>query len=79
MMESTHLQNGDDPSRIWLLDRSGLRAVLLQCQMRSASMIVVDEVLKVSVQTALVEYDQVIQALAAKGADHAFDIGALPG
>jgi len=42
-------------------------------------MIVVDEVLKVSVQTALVEYDHVIQALAANGADHPFDIGTLPG
>ena len=37
-------------------------------------MIVVEEVLKVSVQTALVEYDHVIQALAAEGADHPFDI-----
>jgi hypothetical protein len=42
-------------------------------------MIVAAEVLKVSVQTALVEHDQVIQALATKGADHAFDIGTLPG
>ncbi len=42
-------------------------------------MIVVDEVLKVSVQTALVEYDHVIQALASNGAYHPFDIGTLPG
>ena len=42
-------------------------------------MIVVDEVLNVPVQTALVEYDHVIQALAAEGADHPLDISTLPG
>src|SRR5271170_4291352 len=75
MMEPTHLRNRDDRSRSWPLDRSGLRTVFLQSQVRSASMIVVDEVLKVSVQTALVEYDHVIQALASNGADHPFDVG----
>lgn len=77
-MQSTHLRNGDDPSRTWLLDQSGLRVVLLQCQVRSASMIVVDAALKVSVQTALVEYDQVIQALVVKGTDRALDKDTLP-
>src|ERR1035437_5730102 len=46
--------------------------------MRPAPMVVGDEVLKVSIQTALAEYDHVIQALAANGPDHAFDIGVLP-
>jgi hypothetical protein len=68
MMEPTQLWNRDDQSTIWQLDWSGLRAVVLHCQMRAASMIVIDEVLKVSVQTAIVEYDHVIQALAANGA-----------
>ena len=30
------------------------------------------------VQTALVEYDYVIEALAANGADHSFDVRTLP-
>ena len=47
--------------------------------MRSAPMIVADEVLQVSVQTVIIEYDHVIQALAADGADHSFYIGTLPG
>jgi len=57
----------------------GLRAVLRQCQMRPAPVIVVDEVLKMSIQAALAENDHVIQALPANGADHPLDIGSLPG
>ena len=48
-------------------------------KMRPAPVIVVDEVLKMSIQAALAENDHVIQALAANGADHPFDIGTLPG
>jgi hypothetical protein len=47
--------------------------------MRPAAVIVANEVLNVSVRAALVEYDHVIQALTANGADHPFDLGALPG
>lgn len=35
--------------------------------------------MKISVQASFIEHDHVVQALAAKGADHAFHIGALPG
>jgi hypothetical protein len=34
--------------------------------------------LEMPAQTALVEYDHVIEALAANGADHSFDIRTLP-
>src|ERR1035437_539224 len=43
-----------------------------------APMVVVNEALKVSIQAALAKYDHVIQALAANGPDHTFDIGVLP-
>jgi len=59
-MEPTHLRNRDDPSSAWRLDRPGLRAVLRQCQMRPAPVIVVDEVLKMSIQAALAENHHVI-------------------
>src|SRR5918996_1897443 len=79
MVQPTHFRDRNNSSRVGRLDRPGLRAVLLQCQMRSTSMIVIDEALKVSVQAAFVEYDHVIQALAANRADHAFNIRTLPG
>ena len=41
-------------------------------------MIIFHEASKVSVQASLVEHDQVIEALAANGSDHAFHVGALP-
>jgi hypothetical protein len=45
--------------------------------MRSAPMIVVDVGLQVSVEATFLEYDHVIQALAANGANHPFPVGAL--
>jgi hypothetical protein len=33
MVQPTAYRNGDDPSSVWQLDRSGLRAVLVQRQM----------------------------------------------
>ena len=41
-------------------------------------MVVVREALEMSVQAALAEYNHVIEAFAANGADHSFDIRALP-
>jgi hypothetical protein len=41
-------------------------------------MIIVSEVSEVARQAGFIEYDHVIQALAAQRADHALDIGSLP-
>src|SRR5262245_21189176 len=49
MMQSTHLRNGDDPSSVWCLDRSRLRAVFLQCQVCAAAMIIFREAFQVPV------------------------------
>ena len=78
MMKPAHLRNRYDPAQHRGLDRSGLWAVLLQCQMRTAPMIVINEALKMSVQAALAEYDEAIKALAANGSDHPFHVRALP-
>ena len=48
-------------------------------QVRPAPMIRVHETLEVTVQAPFAEHDDVVQALAANGADVAFDISSLPG
>jgi hypothetical protein len=69
MMEPAQLRNRDDPSPRWRVDRLGLRAVLLQCQMRSAPMVVVAEAVQVSVRTALIESDHVMVGTVMKATD----------
>ena len=49
MMQSADFRNGDDRSGVWRLDRSVLRAIFLQRQVRPAPMIVTNEALDVSV------------------------------
>ena len=75
-MQSTDLRNRNDPASIGPLHTARLRAVLLQCQMCPAAMVIIKEHFEIPAQTALVEYDHVIEALA-NGADHSFDIRTL--
>ena len=63
MMQSTNLRDRDDPAGIGRLHTAGLRAVLLQCQMCPAAMVIIKEHFEIPAQTALVEYDYVIEAL----------------
>ena len=74
MMQPTDLRNGDDPSSVWRLDRSGFRTVFVQRQMCAAPMIIFEEPFEVLVQAAFVNYDHVIQALAANRADDSFHV-----
>ena len=69
MMQPTDLRNGNDPSTIWRLDRSRLRGVFLKRQVGPAAMVIISEACEMPVQTAFVEYDHVIEALATNGAD----------
>ena len=78
MMQSTDLRNCDDPASSGRLHAARLRAVFLQCQMGPAAMVIINEQFEMPVQTALVEYDHMIEALAANGADKPFDISTLP-
>jgi len=43
-----------------------------------AAMVIIKEHLEMPAQTVLVEYDHVIEALAANGANQPFHIGSLP-
>ena len=78
MMQSTDLRDRDDPTSIGRLHTPWLRAVFLQCQMCPAAMVIIKEHSDMPTQTALVEYHHVIEAPAANGADHSFDIPTLP-
>src|SRR6187549_916412 len=79
MMESADFRHRNDSPHVRRLDRARYRCVLLQPQVRPAPMIVVHETLYVTGQAPLAEHDYVVQALAADGADDAFDISSLPG
>ena len=78
MMQSADLRNRNDSSGFGKLDRPRVRRVLLQSQVCSGSVIVVQELSKMSVKTSFMEYDDVVQALAANGSDDPFDIRTLP-
>src|SRR5262245_38334240 len=78
VMQPAQHRYRDDPARLRRLDRSGLRSIFLQCQVNAVLMVVFHECLEVPVQTSLVEPDQVIQALAADGADDPLDVSTLP-
>ena len=78
MMESADLRNRNDPPGFGRLDGPRLRRVLLQSQVCAGLMIVIEEISKVPVKTSFVEYNDVVQALAANGSDDPFDILTLP-
>ena len=63
MMQSIDLRSRDDPVSIGLLYMARLRAVLLQCQMCPAAMVIIKEHFEMPAQTALVEHDHVIEAM----------------
>ena len=77
-MQSANLPNRDDRAGFHGLDGTRLWRVLLQCQMRATPMIVSHERLKVLVQASFIEHNHMIEALTTYGADHAFNVGALP-
>lgn len=78
MMESADLRNRNDRPLFGRPDGPSLRRVLLQSQVCPGSMIVIEEISKVPVKAAFVEYDDVVQALAANGSDDPLDISTLP-
>ena len=78
MVQTTDLWNGDHLPSVWRMNRTGIRAVLSQRQMRSGSVIVVlvrREDLK---QMALGEDDQVVQTFPPNRPDGSLDVWILP-
>jgi hypothetical protein len=68
----------DDPALIAALHRSGLWGVLGEGEVCSGTVVVDEVVAQQATQVGRVEHHDVIEALAAQGADEAFDIGILP-
>ncbi len=79
MMQSADFRHRKNPPHVRRLDGARNRRVLLQSQVRPAPMIVIHETLRVTVQAPFAEHDDVVQVLAADGADDPFDICPLPG
>jgi hypothetical protein len=79
MVKTTDLWNVDDGSRAGRWHGPGLGRILVQSQVTTAVMVVVEEPTQMTRQAGLVEDHHVIQALASNGADHVFHIRALPG
>ena len=79
MVQAANLWERDDPPGFRSLDWPWLRGVLVQSEMRSTLVIIVHETTEVVAKAAFTGDDHVIQAFPADRADHAFDIGALPG
>src|SRR5688572_10931545 len=55
-----------------------IQRILVQCQLRPRPVVIINERLEVPEQTALVEHDRMIKALATDCANDPFDIGTLP-
>jgi hypothetical protein len=79
MVQAPNLWERDDPPGFRSLDWPWLRGVLVQSEMRSTLVIIVHEATEVVAKAAFTGDDHVIQAFPADRADHAFDVGALPG
>ena len=77
-MQPAHFGDGDDAASVGELYTAWMRRILLQCEVCASAVIVTDERLKMPRQTALVEYDHVIEAFATYCANDPFDIRTLP-
>ncbi len=77
-MKTAELWDGNDSSEFWKLHKPRFRRVLGQREVGPGFVIVHHERFQVPIQTGLVENDDVVQALAANGADDALHVGALP-
>src|SRR5713101_463584 len=78
MMQTADCREGDDLARGRRTYRAGLRAILVEREMRSGAVIVLEIGRQDAAQVGFIENDDVIETLAADRADDALDIGVLP-
>jgi hypothetical protein len=76
-MQPAHLRHRYHTTRLWRLHRPTLRRVLLQRQVRSILVIILQEQLQMPVQRRFLEDDHMVQTFAAYRADDPLDIGPL--
>ena len=74
MVQPAEMLFGDDRTLLWRLDGARNWRVPIEAQMRSAFVIILEEISEDAIQMPLVEDDDVIQAFAADGSDQPFDV-----
>ena len=78
MMQGADLRERDGSSYPAWLDRARVRTILVKRKMRAGALVIVDVRVENSAQMALIEDQDVIQALAANRTDRALDVSVLP-
>src|SRR5215831_17207179 len=78
MMQSADFPDLNNPADLWILNRPGLRGVLIQRQVRPRPIVIPEVTLQNSTQMPLVDHDHVVQAFSANTSDHPFCITVLP-
>ena len=78
MMQSADRRQRHHPSCIDRRDRSRLRSILPERQVRTRAMVVVDVGAEQASQVSRVEHDHVVETLAAHRADQAFHVRIVP-
>jgi hypothetical protein len=78
MVQTADLWEGDNGACGGWLYGPGLGAILVQREMRAASVVIVKVCRQHTAQVTLIEDDDVIETFAADRADDALDIGVLP-
>ena len=78
-MKTSQMRESNDVSPAGLLDGASVRALLFQGEMGSCRMVIGEIGSEEPFEMGVVVDDDVIDALAADGADQAFDVGVLPG
>ena len=79
VVEATDLGQGDHAAVLRWLDRARLRCILLEREMRPRAVVVAQVALQTTSQMSLVQDDDVVEKLAADGADHPLGERVLPG
>ena len=79
VMQPANVRDLDDRAAGWRLGNPRDGSILVQREVSAPLVIVREVALQVTVQRALVPHDDVIEALASEGANHAFSERILPG
>ncbi len=79
MVQTADVWDFDDRAAGWRLGSPRKRSILVEREVSAPVVIIGEVMLEVVVQRALVPHDDMIEALASEGADHAFHERILPG
>jgi hypothetical protein len=78
MVESAHLGQSNDAAVLGRLDGAWLGRIFVEREVRPRAMVVAEVAAQTAAEVLLVKDDDVLEKLAADGADHALGEGVLP-